>query len=125
MYLRVEGIVIERSTGRWALIDYDLSKKVDQERFVTANVFRVGRIPFRNIVECDEEGDEYYPGPHLYCKYAENGEPYESMIFKLTDEAAKLANLWPGYTLEAGQQQPSVMKKLPKGMRKPEALESA
>ena len=75
----------------------------------------------RNIVECDEEGDEYYPGPHLYCKYAENGEPYESKIFKLTDEAAKLTNLWPGYTLEAAQQQPSVMKKLPKRMGKPEA----
>ena len=26
-------------------------------------------------------GDEYYPQPHLYCQYADNGEPYEGRGF--------------------------------------------
>ena len=88
-----------------------------------ANVFRVGRIPFRNIVECDEEGDEYYPGLHLYCKYAEHGEPYESIIFKLTDEGAEAAGGWSEQTLEAEGEMPAVVKTVPKALMKAGAPE--
>jgi hypothetical protein len=29
------------------------------------------------------QGDQYYPQPHLYCAFAESGEPYEGRGFFL------------------------------------------
>jgi hypothetical protein len=40
-------------------------------------VFVTGNIPWRNILHYDMRGDEYYREPHLYCEYADAGEPYE------------------------------------------------
>jgi len=28
-------------------------------------------------------GDQYYPQPHLYCTFAESGEPYEGRSYFL------------------------------------------
>jgi hypothetical protein len=102
VFLRVETVVMERATGKWALIDYDLVEEVNKERFDMANVFRVGRIPYRNIVEVDDEGDEYYSGPHFYCTYADGGDPYEEIVFKLTENRV---------TLNRERQTPAIKKK--------------
>jgi hypothetical protein len=37
----------------------------------------------RNIRHYDLRGDEYYNEPHLYCEFADNGEPYESRGYAL------------------------------------------
>ncbi len=50
-------------------------------RFAIVKVFMTGRIPWRNILYHDMRGDEYYPQPHLYCQYADNGMPYEGFEF--------------------------------------------
>lgn len=67
--------VIMDSNGRWATIKY--GESFDSRRFAEADVFKVGRIPFSNIVDYDLEGDEYYPGAHLYCSFSSGGTPYE------------------------------------------------
>lgn len=40
------------------------------------------RIPYRNIVTYDLDGDEFYNCPHIYCKYSEGGKPHEQVIFR-------------------------------------------
>jgi Restriction endonuclease len=113
VYLRVEPAVMERATGRWALIKYSLAEEVDKERFDTFNVFHVGRIPYRNIIEVDEEGDEYDYDPHLYCSFV-GGEPYEDFIFRTTKDK---------YTLEKELQRPRIRTKLPAAL-KPKGAET-
>lgn len=41
----------------------------------------IGYIPYENIVDVDITGDEHYQLPHIYCNFAQNGEPYEELIF--------------------------------------------
>jgi len=69
-----EGIIDKK--GNWATIKYN--HKYDEKKFKKIKMFRIARIPFRNIVEYDTLGDEFYPGLHLYCRYADGGEPYEA-----------------------------------------------
>jgi hypothetical protein len=45
-----------------------------------------GCIPFRNIVEIDTMGDEYYAEPHIYCRFADAGAPYEEFRYRLLAE---------------------------------------
>jgi hypothetical protein len=45
-------------------------------------VYLVGHLPYRNIVEIDTIGDEYYPGAHLYCRFADGGEPWEKFVYR-------------------------------------------
>lgn len=68
-----EGII--DNEGNWAIIKYN--QKYDELKYKKIKMFRIARIPFRNIVEYDTLGDEYYPGLHFYCRYADGGEPYE------------------------------------------------
>jgi hypothetical protein len=42
----------------------------------------VGRIPYDRIVTIDWEGDEYYGGAHIYCRYAGwRPAPCEELVF--------------------------------------------
>lgn len=43
----------------------------------------IGRIPYRNIVNVDELGDGIYDGPFLFCRFADGGEPYEKLVYKV------------------------------------------
>lgn len=40
-------------------------------------MFVLARIPYLNIVDFDTIGDEFYTQPHLYCRFANGGAPYE------------------------------------------------
>lgn len=77
----VHGIVGE--DGYWAQIDY--GEAFDTNRFREMKMFQLGRIPWRNIVAYDIDGDEYYGFPHLYCRFADRG-PYEAIVHRLIDE---------------------------------------
>lgn len=83
--LSVECAIIDTETQKWALIPHELSKKSYPPRFKTVNLFVTGRIPWRNILHYDMSGDEYYPMPHLYCEFANAGEPYEGRGYFLCD----------------------------------------
>ena len=77
LLLRVEDIIVDRNDGRWAFIDHR-DPAFDPARYALVKVFTVARIPFRNIVEVDEDGDEYYRNVHLYCRFAEAARPTRS-----------------------------------------------
>lgn len=73
-------------TRAWALLSCDQSEQTFPNELRIVKVFITGRIPFRNIRYYDMRGDEFYPQPHLYCQYADNGEPYESRGYYIIDE---------------------------------------
>ncbi len=76
--LFVESVIIDQD-GNWSLIQYD--ENFDKNVYEQINVYRIGRIPYRNIVDYDLEGDEYYSEPHIYCRFVEGGEPYENFVW--------------------------------------------
>lgn len=125
--LRTRGIVyviIDRSSNpwwqsRWAIVDphaegiawvgdgngdegysYRFYDCIDETRYIVRKARSLGRIPYRNIIDCDEEGDEYYAGPHLYCRFADEGQPYEAIVYKLI----ALGEVGDGLLLEPTQQ---------------------
>jgi hypothetical protein len=57
-------------------------KFTDQNDGETKLVYSVGRIPFDVIEYVDWDGDEYYRGPHIYCRFNKhNNQPYEAIPF--------------------------------------------
>ncbi len=76
---RFDGYI--REDGAWTL-----SKPLqDIEKFTKVTLLQTRRIPFKNIVDYDLEGDEYYNCPHIYCRYSEGGSPYECEVYRLFD----------------------------------------
>lgn len=76
--------VVVAADGRWALLDLkcgDLPGGLREE-----TVFRIGHIPYRDIVEYDDVGDEFSSVPHIYCRFAEGGTPYEEISYALAAE---------------------------------------
>ena len=63
----------------WAMIPF--GGAFDITRFRETNIWRLGRIPFRNIRHYDLHGDGYYPFPHIYCDFSINGMPYEAFEY--------------------------------------------
>lgn len=101
VYLNIEYIVVDKSSDAWSTITYGeggLPSTTREEEFFketpysVVKVFVIGRIPFRNIFEVDEDGDEFYAEPHLYCKFADRGEPYEEVIRREVDGYAQFHN---------------------------------
>jgi hypothetical protein len=92
LYLQVESIIVDEANGRWAFVNFPYPdvravvsvKTLDPARYSRVEVFRIGRIPFRNIIEIDEEGDEYYR-LHFYCRFADAGLPYELVLQREVD----------------------------------------
>ena len=40
-----------------------------------------GEIPYDYIESINVRGDEYYSFPHIYCHFANRGEPYKRLFF--------------------------------------------
>ena len=76
------GIVDEE--GNWAVINYD--QKFDETKYKKIKMFQLARIPYRNIVDFDMIGDEYYSQPHIYCRFADGGAPYEGFRYVLKND---------------------------------------
>lgn len=81
--LGIEYVVIDNQR-RWAVVQYD--QRYDEKKYQRVKVFHIGRIPYRNIVEIDTLGDEYYTQPHIYCRFADEGEPYEGFTYRVVGE---------------------------------------
>jgi hypothetical protein len=69
--------------GNWALLED--SQEFDSSAFQEIRVYHLLRIPYRNIVDVDALGDEFYQEPHLYCRFCEGGEPYEGSKYVLAE----------------------------------------
>ncbi|MBU1218357.1 restriction endonuclease [Myxococcota bacterium] len=66
---------------KWAEIPYE-HKKDQRLKDRLTPVWPLKRLPYRNIVEFDPIEDEYN-GPHLYCRFAEGGSPFEGSRYVL------------------------------------------
>ena len=64
----------EGPSGSWRLADLD----VDTE---TITAFVIGYVRYDDIENVDWYGDEYYNYPHIYCHFAQSGQPYEKLVF--------------------------------------------
>lgn len=64
-------------TRRWSLLTAEQNDVIYPGRFRKQNVFITGKIPWRNILHYDLQGDEFYPQPHVYCAFADDAMPYE------------------------------------------------
>jgi hypothetical protein len=84
--LNIECVLMSDQTGYWSQLTSDQSDEPFPCGFHRAKVFRTGKIPWRNIRHYDLRGDEYYPFPHLYCLYADNGMPYEGFRYYVISE---------------------------------------
>jgi hypothetical protein len=69
--------MVQDKKGNWHTVNWD--DEVEKHK-----VIKVGRIPFDLIEEVDWQGDEYYPMPHIYCRYHE-GRPYASYAYYLVE----------------------------------------
>lgn len=75
-------LIAENDDDKWTIIPHDQ----EETGVSTCNAWEIGRIPFRNIVEIDAGGDEFYNVPHLYCRFSEAGSPYEEFVYRLMDQ---------------------------------------
>jgi hypothetical protein len=73
--LGIHSITFEDLEQQWRLSDYD----GDEEKF--ENAYLIGYVPYENIVSVNWDGDEYYGYPHIFCKFAHRGQPYERLAF--------------------------------------------
>lgn len=69
--------------GSWELPEY---KDPLPEGSVKVTAYGMVNIPFDNIVDCDFEGDEYYPFPHIYCEFNNMGQPHEEIWYMPSDK---------------------------------------
>ncbi len=70
-------------SGGWRFTNHK-----DTEEKVLA--YPVGRIPFDLIEYVNWDGDEYYPFPHIYCRFKSfKGQPYESIPFFAKHEGSE------------------------------------
>lgn len=65
----------------WSVVPNDRERELDQK----LKVYMIGRIPYRNIVGYDLSGDEYYREPHIYCRFSDNGQPYETIVAEVVE----------------------------------------
>jgi len=68
------GTLSEGPDG-WRFTNYKDGEKGD------IRVCMIGKIPYEFIEGVNFEGDEYYSFPHIYCHFANKGEPYEEIVF--------------------------------------------
>lgn len=87
--------------GTWRLHRPDANAvHAPEERRV--KVWCIGRIPFRFIRGWDIAGDEVYQDPHLYCTFANDGEPYEGVRYATVGDETT-----PDWPLPPDRQRPS------------------
>ncbi|MBI3247798.1 MAG: restriction endonuclease [Deltaproteobacteria bacterium] len=79
----IEYAIVD-ADGYWSLIEYNES--YDETKYQKITVMKLARIPYRNIVDFDIEGDEYYPQPHIYCRFADGGAPYEGFRWVILND---------------------------------------
>ena len=49
---------------------------------IALDVDYIGLIPYYNIVHINEDGDDFYPIPHIYCRFKFQGLPYSKCYLK-------------------------------------------
>lgn len=80
--------------GNWEPITdyYDIRKENPKYKAIRAKA--IGRIPYYNIVDFISDGDEYTSEPHLFCKFDNDGMPYEEIYYKSEGDPKKEISDW-------------------------------
>jgi hypothetical protein len=79
--------------------------------------FIVGRIPFDWIAEIDWDGDEYYGGPHIYCRYiGKHKQPYEDIVVYYKERGDDFLWLLNDYT--QARRPPRMLRRFARSFRK-------
>ena len=84
--LGIENGLLDSMTRKWSLLSHEQRESSFPSRFSKPKVFLTGKIPWRNILHYDMQGDQYYPQPHLYCMFTDSGMPYEGWGFFLVGD---------------------------------------
>jgi len=66
---------LSEGPGGWRYTDYKKGESGD------IKVYLVGKIPYEYIEGVNFDGDEYYYFPHIFCHFANKGEPYKELVF--------------------------------------------
>jgi hypothetical protein len=74
--------VIMDTDGNWELLTDYYDKRKENPKYKTIRAKAIGRIPYYNIVDFKKDGDEYTSEPHLFCKFDNDGMPYEEIYYK-------------------------------------------
>ncbi|MBI1948538.1 MAG: protein kinase [Deltaproteobacteria bacterium] len=86
--LRTHADVVIAEDGRWAPVEPEFrtdERVLKHPHRVRAHV--IACIPYRNIADIDQHGDEYYGGPHIFCRFVEaDGSPYEQTRYRLVTD---------------------------------------
>ena len=86
--------VIMDKEGNWEpLTDY-YDKRKENPQYRTIRAKEIGRIPYYNIVDFKTDGDEYNSEPHLFCKFDNDGMPYEEIYYKSAGDPKKEIADW-------------------------------
>lgn len=79
-YWTHEKIIIN-PFGEWVLkSEFDKSQYCGETLQLNVNI--IGRIPFYNIVDINEDGDDYFICPHIYCIFQERIGPFTEICYE-------------------------------------------
>lgn len=86
MYLHQSKLIIDEN-DYWDILENENDERAN--KYVVLRVNTVGRIHYSNIVELDFDGDEYYPYPHLFCRFDIDEMPYGSIEYYTYGDSQK------------------------------------
>ena len=69
---------------------YTSKEKPDNTQLLELKVNIIGRIPYYNIVDIEEDGDMYYNFPIVTCRYNEEYGPIKSIHYEFRDDEAHM-----------------------------------
>jgi hypothetical protein len=81
LFGHVDGIFTEG--GKWDVLERGDSRR---GKYPQTKFHEIGRIPFENIIDYDLHVNEFGDGPHIYCDYRSNGQPYEDIVYSTVSE---------------------------------------
>jgi len=90
IYLYHPRELIYNENYNWDLLHQENDNRKKKYKSISVNM--IGRISYSNILEYDFDGDNYYPMPHIFCRFDLNEMPYESIeYYTYGDSLQKLA----------------------------------
>lgn len=76
--LGINRVLIDED-GTWDVVEYNDRERMD--KYAVYKIWKIGCIPFENIIDYDISGDEFYLCPHVYCDFRNGGQPYEQIVY--------------------------------------------
>jgi len=72
-------VAVNTDNRMWRELE-DSESPLDNE--IALDVDYIGLIPYYNIVHINNDGDDYFPIPHMYCRFEFQGLPYSKCYLK-------------------------------------------